>query len=68
MQFLKKGIKRGERKKVNILWSPNNGNAPANIVLVNVLAAIALAAYNGYASTRKVKTPEKTRNMLKFQY
>jgi hypothetical protein len=29
-----------------------------------LLAARALAAYPGYASTRKVQTPEKTKNML----
>ena len=36
----------------------------AKLERANEFAARALAAYNGYASTRKVKTPEKTSSML----
>jgi hypothetical protein len=43
---------------------PNNGNAPANELRAKEFAASALAAYRGYASTRNVKTPEKTRMVL----
>lgn len=48
----------------DLLWIPNNGNAPANELRAKEFAESALAAYRGYASTRKVKTPEKTSMVL----
>ena len=36
----------------------------AKLDLAKLLAANALAAYRGYASTKNVKTPEKTRSIL----
>jgi hypothetical protein len=48
----------------DLLWTPNNGNAPANELRTKAFAASALAAHRGYASTRNVKTPEKTRTVL----
>lgn len=45
------------------IWMPNSGNAAAKLERANEFAARALAAYSGYASTRKVNTPEKTRSM-----
>ena len=47
-----------------LLWTPNNGNTPANELRAKELAESALAAYRGYASTRNVKTPEKTSMVL----
>ncbi len=43
------------------------GVPAAKLERAKEFAARALAAYNGYASTRKVKTPEKTRSILKKQ-
>ena len=42
----------------------NIQNVPAKLLLAKLLAANALAAYNGYASTRNVKTPLKTSRVL----
>ena len=44
-----------------LLATPNRGNAAAKLDRAKLFAPKALAAYRGYASTRKVKTPEKTR-------
>jgi hypothetical protein len=44
---------------------PNNGNAAAKLLLAKEFAAKELAAYKGYASTRKVKMPLKTRSILR---
>lgn len=49
---------------LDLLWTPNKGKAPANELRAKEFAASALAAYRGYASTRNVKTPEKTRIVL----
>jgi hypothetical protein len=49
------------------IWTPNNGKAAAKYDLANEFAARALAAYTGYASTRKVKTPEYTQITLSHQ-
>lgn len=59
-----RGNKGGEGWGGDELWSPKRGKAPANMQRAKLLAARALAAYPGYASTRKVQTPEKTKNML----
>ena len=48
----------------DLLAVPNNGNAAAKLLLAKLFAARALAAYSGYASTRKVKTPEKISTTL----
>lgn len=42
---------------------PKSGNAPAKQLRANELADRALAAYNGNASTKKVKIPTKVRTM-----
>lgn len=39
-------------------------NIPAKLLRAKLLAANALAAYNGYASTKNVKTPLKTSRVL----
>lgn len=52
------------RREVHSLWSPKSGKAAANMQRANVFAASAEAAYKGYASTRKVKMPEKAKNIL----
>lgn len=46
------------------LCVPNKGNTPPNVDRTKLLAAKALAAKVGYASTRKVKIPEYTRMVL----
>jgi hypothetical protein len=48
----------------DLLWTPNNGNTPANELRAKEFAESALAAYKGYASTKNVKTPEKTSMVL----
>ena len=48
----------------DLLWTPKRGNAAAKLLLAKLFAARALAAYKGYASTRKVNTPEKTNSVL----
>jgi hypothetical protein len=40
------------------------GNLPPKPLLMKLFAAKELAAYSGYASTRKVKMPVKTRRVL----
>ncbi len=49
---------------MNLLWLPNMGKAAAKLLRAKLFAASAEAAYSGYASTRNVKTPAKTSNML----
>lgn len=39
---------------------------PAKLLRAKLFAANALAAYNGYASTKNVKMPLKTRTVLKM--
>jgi len=39
-------------------------NIPAKLLRAKLLAARDEAAYRGYASTKKVKIPEKTRRVL----
>jgi hypothetical protein len=39
-------------------------DAPAKLLRAKLFAANALAAYNGYASTRNVKIPLNTRTVL----
>lgn len=46
------------------LCVPNSGNTPPNVDRTKLLAAKALAAKVGYASTRNVKIPEYTRIVL----
>lgn len=43
---------------------PNRGKIPPKLDRMKLFAASALAAKVGYASTRNVKTPEKTRIVL----
>jgi len=43
---------------------PNNGKIAAKVLLEKLLAARALAAYRGYASTKNVQVPENERNTL----
>lgn len=52
----------GEPK--NLLCMPNKGKIPPKLDRMKLFAASALAAKVGYASTRNVKTPEKTRIVL----
>lgn len=47
-----------------LLYVPNRGKIPAKLDRAKLLAASALAAYKGYASTKKVKMPEYTRTVL----
>lgn len=46
------------------LWFPNSGKTAPKLDRIKLLAAKALAAYMGYASTRKVKIPEYTKIVL----
>lgn len=48
----------------DLLWIPKRGNIAPNVDRVKLLAANALAAYVGYASTRNVKMPEYTNMVL----
>lgn len=48
----------------NLLAPPKSGNPAANMLLVKLFAASALAANVGYAATRKVNTPEKIKITL----
>jgi hypothetical protein len=48
----------------NLLCIPNKGKMPPKLDRMKLFAASALAAKVGYASTRNVKTPEKTRIVL----
>jgi hypothetical protein len=50
----------------SLLCTPNNGNTAAKLLRRNAFAANALAAYRGYASTKKVMMPWNTRNTLDF--
>lgn len=51
-------------KSTNLLCMPNRGKIPPKLDRMKLFAASALAAKVGYASTRNVKTPEKTRIVL----
>ena len=48
----------------SLLCTVNSGNAAAKIQRVVVLTAMELAAYLGYAATRKVQIPWKTKKNL----
>lgn len=48
----------------DLLWIPNSGKIPPKEDRVKLLAASALAANVGYASTKNVKIPEYTRIVL----
>ena len=52
---------------INVLASPKSGNMAANMLRAKLLAAKALAAYNGYESTRNVNTPEKIKIVLEIR-
>jgi hypothetical protein len=54
--MFKQKIEKGHR-----LWSANNGKPTAKALLRKLLAAKALAAYDGYASTKNVHMPENVR-------
>jgi hypothetical protein len=51
-------------KSTNLLCMPKRGKIPPKLDRMKLFAASALAAKVGYASTRNVKTPEKTRIVL----
>ena len=47
-----------------LLWIPKSGKIAPKVLLAKLFAARALAAYRGYASTRKVHVPENDKKTL----